>query len=99
MHIIISLGGSLCSDYTHLYAMEKLYSFFVLLHDLFVRFNGTPCETVSQPPHESRLLHEANPTLVQNLKMTTFAYPSAPNATPVYTDMEVLTDFNRNYKT
>lgn len=60
-----------------------------------------PVKQLSQPPRESRLLHEADPTFVQNLKTKMLADPSTPGATPMAvlcTDMEVLTDFNLNYK-
>lgn len=60
-----------------------------------------PVKQLSQPPRESRLLREADPTFVQNLKSKMLANPSAPGVTPtavLCTDMEVLTDFNRKYK-
>ena len=56
---------------------------------------------LSQPPRESRLLCEADPTFVQNLKQKMLADPAAPGATPMAVlckDVEVATDFNVKYK-
>ena len=60
-----------------------------------------PVKQLAQPPRESRLLREADPTFVQNLKQKMLADPSAPGATPMAVlckDVEVVADFNMKYK-
>lgn len=54
-----------------------------------------------QPPRESRLLRQADPTFVQNLKQKMLTDPSAPGATPMAVmckDVEVVSDYNVKYK-
>ena len=56
---------------------------------------------VSQPPRESRLLREADPTFVHNLKQKMIIDPAASGATPMAVfckDVEAITEFNMKYK-
>ena len=56
---------------------------------------------LQQPPRESRLLREADPTFVANLKAKMVRDPSAPGATPVAVlcrDVNSVSDFNAKYK-
>lgn len=60
-----------------------------------------PVSQLSQPPRESRLLREADPTFVHNLKQKMISDPSAPGATPMAVlckDVEAITEFNMKYK-
>jgi len=54
-----------------------------------------PVSQLSQPPRESRLLREADPTFVHNLKQKMISDPSAPGATPMAVlckDVEAITE-------
>ncbi len=60
-----------------------------------------PVSQLSQPPRESRLLREADPTFVRNLKLKMTQDPSAPGATPMAVlckDVEVITEFHLKHK-
>lgn len=60
-----------------------------------------PLTQLMQPPRESRLLREADPTFVRNLKLKMLQDPSAPGATPMATlckDVERPEDFNVKHK-
>jgi len=60
-----------------------------------------PMTQLHQPPRESRLLREADPTFVANLKAKMVNDPSAPGATPVAVlcrDIQSVSDFNPKYK-
>ena len=60
-----------------------------------------PIKQMVQPPRESRLLREADPTFVRNLKKKMIEDPSAPGAAPMAVlckDCQVVADFNMNYK-
>lgn len=56
---------------------------------------------LSQPPRESRLLREADPTFVRNLKLKMMQDPSAPGATPMAVlckDIDGAMEFNARHK-
>lgn len=54
-----------------------------------------------QPPRESRLLRQADPTFISNLKDKMVKDPAAPGAAPVAVlckSVESVTDFNTKFK-
>ncbi len=54
-----------------------------------------------QPPRESRLIREPDPTFVRHLKLKMVGDPSAPGATPMAVlckDANNPSDFNKKYK-
>lgn len=58
-----------------------------------------PVAQLSQPPRESRLLREADPTFVRNLKLKMMQDPSAPGATPMAVLCKgVNAEFNLKHK-
>lgn len=60
-----------------------------------------PVAQLHQPPRESRLIREADPTFVRHLKMKMVGDPSAPGATPMAVlckDMDNPPDFNPKFK-
>ena len=66
-----------------------------------VGFMELPVKQLFEPPRESRLLREADPTFILNLKAKMLSDPSAPGATPMAVlckDVDLLTDFNMKYK-
>ena len=60
-----------------------------------------PVSQLSQPPRESHLIREPDPTFVRNLKLKMVGDPSAPGATPMAvlcTNVECPSEFNMKYK-
>ena len=60
-----------------------------------------PVKQLSQPPRESRLLREADPTFVRNLKLKMTKDPSAPGSSSMAVlrkDIETTSDFSIKYK-
>lgn len=60
-----------------------------------------PVSQLCQPPRESRLLREADPTFVRNLKIKMMQDPSAPGATPMAVlckDVSAIMEFNLKHK-
>ena len=57
-----------------------------------------PLKQLLQPPRESRLIREPDPTFVKNLKQKMIADPSAPGATPMAVLCKGVDDFNTKYK-
>ena len=59
-----------------------------------------PIKQLTQPPRESRLRREADPTFVENLKQKMLGDSSALGATPMAIlckDVELTTEFNAKY--
>lgn len=72
-----------------------------LINALCVGLMELPVSQLMQPPRESRLLREADPTFVTSLKLKMLQDPSAPGATPMAVlckDMEEITEFNVKHK-
>ena len=62
---------------------------------LLVGLLELPVKQLAQPSWESRLLREADPTFVENLKQKMLADPSAPGSTLMVVlckDLEVMVD-------
>ena len=60
-----------------------------------------PVSQLTQPPRESQLLREADPTFVRNLKLKMRQDPSAPGSTPTAVlckNVDVVTEFNIKHK-
>ena len=60
-----------------------------------------PVKQLAKPPREARLLREADPTFVLNLKKKMIQDPSAPGATPMAVlckDCGDVNEFNMKYK-
>ena len=57
-----------------------------------------PLKQLLQPPKESPLIREPDPTFVKNLKQKMIADPSAPGATPMAVLCKGVDDFHTKYK-
>ena len=57
-----------------------------------------PLKQLLQPPKETRLIREPDPTFVKNLKQKMIVDPSAPGATPMAVLCKGVDDFNIKYK-
>ena len=57
-----------------------------------------PLKQLMQPPKESRLIREPDPTFIKNLKQKMIADPAAPGATPMAVLCKGVEDFNPKYK-
>ena len=68
---------------------------------LCIGVTDIPLSQLHQPPRVSRLLQEADPTFVANLKAKMISDPSAPGSTLMAVlckDIETVSDFNHKYK-
>jgi hypothetical protein len=66
-----------------------------------VKFAGLmqlPLKQLVQPPKESRLIREPDPTFVKNLKQKMLSDPAAPGATPMAVLCKGVDDFNSRHK-
>ena len=57
-----------------------------------------PLKQLMQPPKESRLIREPDPTFVKNLKHKMLNDPAAPGATPMAVLCKGVDNFNAKYK-
>ena len=57
-----------------------------------------PLKQLMQPPKESRLIREPDPTFVKNLKQKMLNDPAAPGATPMAVLCKGVDNFNTKYK-
>ena len=75
--------------------------FSLLLYHMCIGMMETPVAQLMHPPRESRLLREADPIFIRNLKEKMMKDPSAPGATPMAVlckDADSLDTFNVKYK-
>ncbi len=57
-----------------------------------------PLKQLVQPPKESRLIREPDPTFVKKLKQKMLGDPAAPGATPIVVLCKGVDDFNPRHK-
>ena len=68
------------------------------LQPLLLGLMEIPISQLYQPPRESRLLREPDPTFVRRLKQKMMSDPAAPGATPMAVLCKDIDDFNVKYK-
>ena len=104
---ISSLPSMLLCGKLRVHVFGKLQILFVSLTSLradvciYTGLMELPLSQLSQPPRESRLLREADPTFIRHLKLKMMQDPSAPGATPMAVlckDIEEVTEFNVKHK-